>query len=129
MLEIAEMGARVLGGCCGTTPEYIKKVTGALKNSTPKNIEKKDFTVASSYSKSCVFDKKCVLIGERINPTGKSKFKTALRENNMDYIIANDLHDLRQGKHISYLVNKDGYCNVDFYSPDDIFAKLYDIVK
>ena len=50
-------------------------------------------------------------------------------KNNMDYIIANDLHDLRQGKHISYLVNKDGYCNVDFYSPADIFAKLYDIAK
>ena len=100
MLEIAEMGARVLGGCCGTTPEYIKKVTGALKNSAPKNIEKKNFTVASSYSKSCVFDKKCVLIGERINPTGKSKFKTALRENNMDYIISEAIGQEEHGAHM-----------------------------
>ena len=100
MLEIAEMGARVLGGCCGTTPEYIKKVTGALKNSAPKNIEKKNFTVVSSYSKSCVFDKKCVLIGERINPTGKSKFKTALRENNMDYIISEAIGQEEHGAHM-----------------------------
>lgn len=50
-------------------------------------------------------------------------------KNSMDYIIANDLHDLRAGNHISYLVNSDGYCNVDFHSPSDIFAKLYDIAK
>ena len=100
MLEIAEMGARVLGGCCGTTPEYIKKVTSVLKNSVPKPIFKKDFTVVSSYSKACVFDKKCVLIGERINPTGKSKFKAALRENNMDYIISEAIGQEESGAHM-----------------------------
>ncbi|MBR7101596.1 MAG: homocysteine S-methyltransferase family protein [Clostridia bacterium] len=88
MLEIADMGARVLGGCCGTTPEHIKKITDALKNSEPKPVIKKEYTVVSSYSRACVFSDKCVLIGERINPTGKSKFKAALRENNMDYIIS-----------------------------------------
>ena len=100
MLEIAEMGVRVLGGCCGTTPEYIKKVTSVLKNSVPKPVVKKNFTVVSSYSKSCVFDKKCVLIGERINPTGKSKFKTALRENNMDYIISEAVGQEESGAHL-----------------------------
>lgn len=44
-------------------------------------------------------------------------------KNNMDYIIANDLHDLRNGTHLSFLVNKEGYQNVEFHSPDDIFAK------
>lgn len=48
-------------------------------------------------------------------------------KNDMDYIIANDLHDLRQGKHISYLCNKDGYCNYDFNTPQDIFEKLKEI--
>lgn len=43
-------------------------------------------------------------------------------KNNMDYIIANDLYDLRQGKHLSFLVNKDGYQNIEFHSPEDIYA-------
>ena len=42
-------------------------------------------------------------------------------KNNMDYIIANDLHDLRQGKHLSFLVNSEGYQNIEFHSPDDIY--------
>ena len=50
-------------------------------------------------------------------------------KNDMDYIIANDLHDLRQGKHISYLCNKDGYCNFDFHSPDDIANKIISFVE
>ncbi|MBO5211928.1 MAG: homocysteine S-methyltransferase family protein [Clostridia bacterium] len=88
MLEIAQMGARILGGCCGTTPEHISKVVSALKNERPKKVIKKSITAVSSYSKCCVFDKKAVLIGERINPTGKPKLKAALRENNMDYLIS-----------------------------------------
>ena len=50
-------------------------------------------------------------------------------KNNMNYIIANDLADLRKGKHISYLVNSDGYQNYDFHSPEDIFNKTYSFVK
>jgi len=44
-------------------------------------------------------------------------------KNNMDYIIANDLHDLRQGKHLSFLVNKDGFQNTSFHSPQDIYQR------
>ncbi len=88
MMQIAEMGARVLGGCCGTTPEFIRLVTASLKGKSPKPIQKKSITVVSSYSKACTFDGKVVLIGERINPTGKPRLKTALRENNIDYLIS-----------------------------------------
>lgn len=42
-------------------------------------------------------------------------------KNRMDYIIANDLHDLRQGEHLSFLVNENGYQNVEFHTPEDIF--------
>ncbi len=97
MLEIAEMGARVLGGCCGTTPEHIRKIVDGLKNSSPKPVIKKNNTVVSSYSTACEFNEKCVLIGERINPTGKSKFKAALRENNMDYIISEAIGQEERG--------------------------------
>lgn len=50
-------------------------------------------------------------------------------KNDMNYIIANDLHDLRQGKHISYLCNKYGYCNFDFHSPTDIANKIISFVE
>lgn len=50
-------------------------------------------------------------------------------KNDMDYIIANDLYDLRQGNHISYLVNKDGYQNTEFHSPEDIFVKTKKMIN
>lgn len=49
-------------------------------------------------------------------------------KNNMDYIIANDLHDLRQGQHLSFLINKEGYQNTTFHSPEDIYATTKKLV-
>lgn len=49
-------------------------------------------------------------------------------KNKMDYIIANDLHDLRQGEHLSYLVNKEGYQDVEFHSPEDIYNKTHQLM-
>lgn len=49
-------------------------------------------------------------------------------KNSMDYIIANDLHDLRQGKHLSFLVCSDGYQNVEFHSPEDIYIETSKIL-
>ena len=49
-------------------------------------------------------------------------------KNDMDYIIANDLHDLRQGEHLSFLINKDGYQNVEFHSPEDIYSTTKQLV-
>ena len=49
-------------------------------------------------------------------------------KNRMDYIIANDLHDLRQGQHLSFLVNEEGYQNVEFHSPEDIFDETKKLV-
>ena len=49
-------------------------------------------------------------------------------KNNMDYIIANDLHDLRNGEHLSFLVNKDGYQNTKFHSPEDIYNKTKTLI-
>ena len=50
-------------------------------------------------------------------------------KNNMDYIIANDLHDLRNGEHLSFLVNENGYQNHEFHSPQDIFNKTKTLIK
>ncbi len=80
-------GVRLVGGCCGTTPEYISAVAVKIRDVAPVVREVKSFTAVSSYSHTVVFDKKPVLIGERINPTGKKRFKQALLENDIDYIL------------------------------------------
>lgn len=87
MVEIAKMGATIIGGCCGTTPEFIRKMIEKTKNLPFKLPSKKNHTVVSSYTHSVKIGKVPILIGERINPTGKSKFKQALRDNNLDYIL------------------------------------------
>ena len=100
MVEIAQMGARILGGCCGTTPEHIKMLNETVSRLSPLDVIKKNYTVVSSYSNACFFDGKVVLIGERINPTGKSKLKSALRENNLDYIISEAIVQEEKGAHM-----------------------------
>lgn len=87
MAEFAKKGAWLLGGCCGTTPEYIKKTVELCSKITPPPITNKPITVISSYSKSLIIDKRPIVIGERINPTGKKKFKEALKESNLQYIL------------------------------------------
>lgn len=87
MEEIAKLGARVLGGCCGTTPEYIKKTKENLGEMELVPIEEKNKTVVSSYNHTVEFGEKPILIGERINPTGKKLLKEALREKNYEYIL------------------------------------------
>ena len=87
MVEIAESGARILGGCCGTTPEFIRKTIEKTKSLKPQPIVPKNTTLVSSYTHAVEIGPSPILIGERINPTGKSKFKEALRQNNMDYIL------------------------------------------
>lgn len=87
MEEIVKMGAVITGGCCGTTPDHIHAMVELTKDIPVLMPEKKHRTVISSYSQAVVFDKKTIIIGERINPTGKSKFKQALRDHNLEYIL------------------------------------------
>lgn len=87
MLNFAKEGAWILGGCCGTTPEHIRKTHELCSGVIPPSVEKKDLTIISSYSKTVIIDEKPIVIGERINPTGKKKFKEALKENNLSYIL------------------------------------------
>ena len=85
-LSILHNGACALGGCCGTTPEHIRAMIDLCKNEKIAEIDKKSYTAVSSYSKAVIFNEKPVIIGERINPTGKKLLKEALRNNDMDYI-------------------------------------------
>lgn len=100
MKEIARAGANVLGGCCGTTPEYIGKLVEKTKNIPPMPVTKKKTAMISSYTHAVNFKEKTVLIGERINPTGKKRFKQALRENDIDYVLQEGIRQQEGGAQV-----------------------------
>lgn len=100
MKEIAEMGACVLGGCCGTTPDYIKATVEKTKNMPFSPAQNKNLTLVSSYTHAVEIGSDPVLIGERINPTGKKRFKEALREGDINYIVNEGITQQEKGVHI-----------------------------
>ncbi len=100
MVKLIEKGVSILGGCCGTTPEYIAatvRKTAALPFTAPT---KKEHTVVSSYTHAVKIGNQPILIGERINPTGKPKLKEALRTGNLNYILNEGIRQSDAGVHI-----------------------------
>ncbi len=98
--ELVKKGVRIIGGCCGTTPDYIRASVEKTKDITPVPVTKKNITCVSSYTHAVEFGASPVLIGERINPTGKKRFKQALVENDIDYILNEGLAQQEKGVHI-----------------------------
>lgn len=87
MKELLFEGVGFAGGCCGTTPAHIaalKRVAEACP--APVYTEKK-MSVVSSYTHTVTFGKEPILIGERLNPTGKARLKAALREGDLSYVV------------------------------------------
>lgn len=100
MEEIVTMGAWFAGGCCGTTPAHIQAMVEKCKEITPVPIAPKNYTFVTSYSTAVELGGRPVIIGERINPTGKSKFKQALRDHNIDHILEEGVKQEDSGAHI-----------------------------
>ena len=100
MEEIVTMGAWFAGGCCGTTPAHIQAMVEKCKEITPVPITPKNYTFVTSYSTAVELGGIPVIIGERINPTGKSKFQQALRDHNIDYILEEGVKQEDSGAHI-----------------------------
>ncbi len=98
--DMADMGISIIGGCCGTNPDYISKISSALAEKKVKQRNIKPITAFSSGTKSVILDKNIAIIGERINPTGKKKIKEALREHKHDYIIAEAISQEEHGADI-----------------------------
>jgi len=92
-------GVRICGGCCGTTPDYIRALASA-KPCAPAISKKKNDTLVSSYTHAVNFADEPILIGERINPTGKKRFKQALRDRDVDFILKEGLDQEAAGAHI-----------------------------
>lgn len=100
MKEIAELGPHVLGGCCGTTPDHIRAEIAAVRGIPFREPVPKNRTAISSFSRTVEIGKVPVLIGERINPTGKKRLQQALREDDMDYILSQAIEQEEAGAHI-----------------------------
>ena len=106
MKRITNMGASVIGGCCGTTPEHIRAMKDACRGLQPLPAAEKEYTVVSSYGKSVFLGNRTEerhgskIIGERINPTGKKRFKQALKEHDLDYILREAITQQDNGAHI-----------------------------
>ncbi|MGO5081046.1 homocysteine S-methyltransferase family protein [Oscillospiraceae bacterium LCP25S3_E4] len=96
---IVPLGATILGGCCGTTPEYIRQLSLALKNAKPYKRSTVVPSAVCSQSRTVVINQPRI-IGERINPTGKKLFKEALRNNNLDYILTQGIEQINASAEI-----------------------------
>ena len=97
--EFADMGVKLLGGCCGTSPEYISALTEKLRG---RRAIERNVTIPAavcSYSDTCVIDQPRI-IGERINPTGKKRFKEALKNGDIDYILSQAIEQVNAGADI-----------------------------
>mgnify|MGYP000404586509 FL=1 len=99
LTKFSDYGVKILGGCCGTTPEYIKEVTNLFNGlaTNYKNAIKKSAVCSATET---VFINQPRIIGERINPTGKKKFKEALLNNDIDYILNQAIEQIHAGAEI-----------------------------
>ena len=100
MEEIAKLGVHVMGGCCGTTPDHISRMIGKVKQVPFTPPVEKQTTYVTSFADCVKIGRKPVIVGERINPTGKKKLQQALRDNNIDYILTEALKQEEAGAHV-----------------------------
>ncbi|MBM6751860.1 homocysteine S-methyltransferase family protein [Mediterraneibacter glycyrrhizinilyticus] len=100
MKQVVQMGAVVVGGCCGTTPDHIRMMRELCGKMPAVPVTEKSFTVVSSYGQSVFLGSGSRIIGERINPTGKKRFKQALKEHDLDYILREGITQQDNGAHI-----------------------------
>lgn len=97
--ELTELGAAYIGGCCGTTPDFIHALARALEGKNACWDAQRACGICSA-SELCLFGEGVRVIGERINPTGKKRFQQALRENDLNYIVAQAIEQEEAGAQI-----------------------------
>lgn len=98
--ELVKKGVRIVGGCCGTTPEFIKELRKILDRTPLVDCQPEIVTAVSSGSQTVVLNDRLSLIGERINPTGKKRLKEALRNNELSYLLKEALKQVEAGADI-----------------------------
>ncbi|WP_124099035.1 homocysteine S-methyltransferase family protein [Ruminococcus sp. Marseille-P6503] len=99
MKELAPLGVKMFGGCCGTSPEYIRAMRKSLADADYYNRAVKIPSACCCATNTVIIDQPRV-IGERINPTGKKRFKEALLAGDIDYILGQGIEQIRAGADI-----------------------------
>lgn len=99
MVEFAKMGVSILGGCCGTNPEFIKQTVEKTKH-LPYNLPNNPRISGICSASKAVYFNDVRVIGERLNPTGKKALQAALRKEDMDFVVREALTQVEQGAHI-----------------------------
>jgi len=99
-MEMVEKGVRVVGGCCGTTPEYIRQLKKRIGSMLPVTTTPKTVTACTSGTTTVILDGNTTEIGERLNPTGKKKLQTALRAGDMAYLAKEAINQVEAGAQV-----------------------------
>jgi 5-methyltetrahydrofolate--homocysteine methyltransferase len=99
MLPYQDLGVAYMGGCCGTEPDYIRALVSATAGETGQPSAARRRSVVCTPTRVVELDGVRV-IGERINPTGKKRFKQAILEGDMDYIVRQAVEQADAGAHI-----------------------------
>lgn len=97
--DLIPLGVKIVGGCCGTTPDYIKALREAFDGRTWQKQEPEIPSAVCTPEKTVIIDQPRI-IGERINPTGKKKLKEALKNGDMDYVLNQAADQIRDGAEI-----------------------------
>lgn len=100
MQNLAQQGASIIGGCCGTTPAHIAAMIAKCKDIQPGGWRDGNLTAVSSYGRAVHIGDDPKIIGERINPTGKKRLKEALAAQDLDYVCRLGLEQINSGAHI-----------------------------
>lgn len=98
--DFVDSGVAIVGGCCGTNPEYIRQTRKLIDGCGRTKREIKCRTGICSPSKTVFFGDDTVIIGERINPTGKKDLQAALRASDMDFLLREAIREQEQGAHV-----------------------------
>ena len=98
-----EDGVGIVGGCCGTTPDHMRRLADLIRDHAPALRHRKpslSVTSAQSVVDLPADGHKIAVIGERINPTGKKRLQQALRDGNLDYVVSQGISQQEQGADI-----------------------------
>lgn len=100
MQRAAALGLCVMGGCCGTTPEHIRQMVKLCRHIVPQKPADKGISIISSYTHAVKLGREPLIVGERINPTGKKRFKEALKNDEISYILGEGIAQQDAGAQI-----------------------------
>ncbi len=100
VISMVKKGVQIVGGCCGTTPDYIKALREELDKVSPGRIENKHLTCVSSSRQTVVFNDRFTIIGQRINPSGKPGLKEAIKQKDFEIIYDEAFNQISAGANI-----------------------------